>query len=127
ISNSNSDPAALVAQVDECLTSNPTAERADQAKLLKAEALYKQQNYSEAAPIYGELRASHLSPKLRAESAYKLGLCCVQAKNISGIVEAFTYYAQAFPDSPQAPAALAQRALAYQQDKNYAAALSDLN
>jgi len=123
----NSDPPALLAEVDEFLKSNPAAERADQAKLLKAEALYKQQNYAEAAPIYAELRASQLSPKLRAESAYKLGLCCVQLKNISGIVEAFTYYVQAFPDNPTVPAALAQRALAYEQDKNYAAALSDLN
>ena len=123
----NSDPPALLAEVDEFLKSNPTAERADQAKLLKAETLYKQQNYAEAAPIYAELRASQLSPKLRAESAYKLGLCCVQLKNISGIVEAFTYYVQAFPDNPPAPAALAQRALAYEQDKNYGAALSDLN
>jgi len=123
----NSDPPALLSEVDEFLKSNPTAERADQAKLLKAEAFYKQQNYTEAAPIYSELRASQLSPKLRAESAYKLGLCCVQLKNISGIVEAFTYYLQAFPDNPPAPAALAQRALAYEQDKNYNAALSDLN
>jgi TolA-binding protein len=123
----NSNPAALLAEVDDFLKSNPTTERADQAQLLKAEALYKQQNHAEAAPIYAELRASHLSQKLRAEAAYKLGWCQVQMKNIPGTVEAFTYYLQAFPDSPQAPAALAQRALAYQQDKNYNAALSDLN
>jgi TolA-binding protein len=123
----NSDPSALLADIDAFLGSNPTTERADQAKLLKAEALYKQQSYVEAAPIYSELRASRLSPKLRAESAYKLGLCYVQTKNISGSVEAFTYFLQAFPDSPQAPAVLAQRALAYQQDKNYGAALTDLN
>ena len=34
---------------------------------------------------------------------------------------------QAFPDSPQTPAALAQRAIAYQQDKNYDVAVADLN
>ncbi len=34
---------------------------------------------------------------------------------------------QTFPDSPQMPAALAQRALAYEQSKNYSAALTDLN
>ena len=105
--------------MDEYLQSNPTPERADQAKLLKAEALYKQQNYADAAPIYGDLRASSLSPKLRAESAYKLGWCYVQLKNVSGTVEAFTYFVQAFPDSAQMPSVLAQRALAYQQDKNY--------
>src|SRR5439155_1522712 len=43
------------------------------------------------------------------------------------IIEAFTYYVQTFPDNSQVSAALAQRALAYEQDKNYDAALSDLN
>src|SRR5213080_862364 len=40
----NSDPSTLPPQVDEFLATNPSAERADQAKLFKAEALYKQQN-----------------------------------------------------------------------------------
>jgi TolA-binding protein len=123
----NSDTSRLPPEVDEFLASNPTTERADQAKLLKAEALYKQQNYARATPIYAELRASQLSPKLRAETAYKLGWCYIQMKDIAGIVEAFSYFVQAFPDSPQASAAFAQRALVYQQDKNYDAALSDWN
>ena len=123
----NSDPSALISAVDEFLATNPTSERADQAKLLKAEALYKQQNCAEAVPIYEELRASQLSAKLRTEAAYKLGLCQAQAKNIPGVIEAFTYYTQTFPDDPQVPAALAQRALAYEQDKNYTAAVADLN
>src|SRR6059058_881074 len=123
----NSDPSTLLAEAEEFLKTNPTGERGDQVKLLKAEALYKQQNYTEAVPIYAELRASQLSPKLRAESAYKLGLCYVQTKNTSALVEAFTHYLQTFPDNPQVPAVLAQRALAYEQDKNYNAALSDLD
>ena len=123
----NSDPSALSAAVDEFLATNPTNERADQAKLLKAEALYKQQNYNDAASIYGELRGSQLSSRLRAEAAYKLGLCHVQTKNIPGVIEAFTYYLQTFPDSPEVPAALGQRALAYEQSKNYNAALTDLS
>ncbi len=123
----NADPSALLDAVQEFLATSPTTERADQAKLLKAEALYRQQNYTEAARIYGELRASQLSPKLRAEAAYKLGLCQVQMKNIPDVIEAFTYYVQTFPDNSQVPAALAQRALAYEENKNYTAALADLN
>src|SRR5881409_1031274 len=123
----NSDPSGLAAAVDEFLATNPTNERADQAKLLKAEALYKQQNYNDAASIYGELRGSQLSTKLRAEAAYKLGLCHFQMKNVPGVIEAFTYYVQTFPDSPQVPAALSQRAVAYEQSKNYTAALADLS
>ena len=123
----NSDPSTLPPEVDQFLMSNPTTERADQANLLKAEALYKQQNYPRAAPIYAELRASQLSLKLRSEAALKLGLCYMQMKDTAGIVETFSYFVQAFPDSPQAPFAFAQRALAYQEDKNYDAELSDLN
>ena len=123
----NSDPAGLMDAVDQFLATNPTPERADQAKLLKAEAFYQQQKYSDAAPIYGDLRASQLSPKLRAEAAYKLGWCFIQLKDVPRAVEAFSYFIQAFPDNPQAPAALAQRAVAYQQDKNYDVALADLN
>jgi tetratricopeptide (TPR) repeat protein len=88
----NSDPPAVIAAVDEFLKTDPTAERADQAKLLKAEALYKQQNHAEAAPIYEELRASQLSPKLRAEAAYKLAWCYVQMNDAPRLVEAFSFY-----------------------------------
>src|SRR4029453_2785369 len=80
-----------------------------------------------ASAMYGELRASELSPRLRAEAADKLGLCHVQTKNIPGTIEAFTYYLQTFPDTPQIAAALAQRALAYEKSKNYPAAVTDLN
>ena len=123
----NSDPTALVPEVDQFLASNPSAERADQAKLLKAEAFYKQGNFADAAPIYEQLRASQLSPKLRAESAYKLGWCCVQLKSPLPIIDAFSYFLKAFPDNPQVPSALTQRALAYQETKNYDAAIADLN
>src|SRR5436853_519711 len=58
----NSDPSTLPPEVDQFLATNPPVERADQAKLFKAEALYKQQNYPRAAPIFSELRASPLSP-----------------------------------------------------------------
>ncbi len=62
------------------------------------------------------------------ESAYKLGWCYVQTERYApASSKRFSYFVQAFPDSPQAPSALAQRALAYQEDKNYTAALSDLN
>lgn len=123
----NSSPAELVAQVDQFLATNPTGERADQARLLKAEAFYKQGNFANAAPIYESLRASQLSPKLRAESAYKLAWCYVQTKDTPRMIEAFTYFMKAFPDNPQVPSMLAQRSLAYQETKNIDGAIADLN
>jgi TolA-binding protein len=123
----NSDPNAVIAEVDEFLKTNPTNERADQAKLLKAEALYKQQKFAEAAPVYGQLRASELAPKLRAEAAYKLGWCGMQMKNWVSAIEAFSYFIKAFPTDPQTPIALTQRALAYQQSNDAEAAIGDLS
>jgi TolA-binding protein len=123
----NSDPSTLPPEVDEYLATNPPADRADQAKLFKAEALYKQQNFTRAAPIFAELRASQLAPKLRAEAAYQLGSCYLQMKDVSGIVDAFGYFIQAFPDNPRASAALAVRAETFESDKNYSAALTDWN
>ena len=64
---------------------------------------------------------------MRAEAAYKLGWCFVQMKDGPQIVEAFSYFVQGFPDNPQVPSALTQRALAYQESKNYDAAIADLN
>jgi TolA-binding protein len=122
----NSDPNAVIAEVDDFLKTNPTSERADQAKLLKAEALYKQQKFAEAAPFYEELRASQLASNLRSEAAYKLGWCAVQMKDSARAVEAFSYFIKTFPDDPQTPIALTQRALAYQQSNNADAAIADL-
>jgi TolA-binding protein len=123
----NTNASTLLAEIDDYVNSNPTPERADQAKLLKAEHFYKEQKFADAAPIYSELRASHLSPKLRSEAAHKLGWCYVQLKDSANAVEAFDYFVKAFPDSSQMPSALTQRALANQATKNYDAALADLN
>lgn len=123
----NADAPSLMTEIDDYLKTNPAAERADQAKLLKAEHFYKVGNFAEAAPIYEQLRASQLSPRLRAESAYKLGWCFVQQKDAPRIIEAFSYFLKAFADNPQAPVALTQRALAYQEGANHAAAIADLN
>jgi TolA-binding protein len=123
----NSDPNAVIVEVDEFLKTNPTSERADQAKLLKAEALYKQQKFAQAAPFYEELRASQLALNLRSEAAYKLGWCAVQMKDSARAIEAFSYFIKTFPDNPQTPIALTQRALAYQQSNNMDGAIADLN
>lgn len=123
----NAGSPSFLTEADQYLQSNPSAERADQAKLLKAEYYYKKQQFTEAATLYAELRASQLSPKLRAEAAYKLGWCYAQLKDNTRLIEAFTYFLKAFPDSPQVPSALLQRAIAYQEQKNYDAAIADFD
>ncbi|MDQ6808845.1 MAG: tetratricopeptide repeat protein, partial [Verrucomicrobiota bacterium] len=123
----NADAPSLISEIEAYLKTNPPPERADQAKLLQAEHFYKAANFAEAAPVYEQLRASQLSPRLRAEAAYKLGWCFVQLKNGPRVIEAFSYFLKAFADNPQVPAALMQRALAYQEAQNNDNAIADLN
>ena len=63
---------------------------------------------------------------MRAESAFKLGWCYTQTKELDKAINAFAYFLQAFAGNPQIPSALAQRALAYQETKQYERARSDL-
>jgi TolA-binding protein len=123
----NANDPALKDEIGQFLKENPEGERADQAKLLKAEALYKEKDFAAAAPIYADLRDSKLSAKLRAESAFKLGWCFAQTKETDKAIDAFSYFLQAFPTHPQVPSALAQRALAYQEAKQYERARGDLD
>ncbi|MGB8342552.1 MAG: tetratricopeptide repeat protein [Chthoniobacterales bacterium] len=123
----NANDPALRDEIDAFINDNPNGEHTDQAKLIKAEALYKARDFAGAAPVYAGLRASTLSTKLRAEAAFKLGWCYVETKESDKAIEAFGYFLQAFPDNPQVPSALAQRALAYQESKQYDRARRDLD
>ena len=123
----NANDPTLRAEIDAFINDNPEGERTDQAKLLKAEALYKEKDFAAAAPLYAGLRDSKLSAKLRAEAAFKLGWCYAQTKQPDKAIDAFAYFLQAFPDNPQVPSALAQRALAFQESKQYERARSDLD
>jgi TolA-binding protein len=122
----NANDPALRDEIDQFIQDNPDGEHTDQAKLLKAEALYKEKDFAAAAALYAGLRDSKLSAKLRAEAAFKLGWCYVQSRQPEKAIDAFAYFLQAFPDNPQIPSALAQRALAYQEGKQYERARSDL-
>jgi len=122
----NANDPKLRPAIDNFIKDHPDDEHTDQAKLLKAEALYKEKDFAAAATLYADLRSSKLSEKLRAEAAFKLGWCLAQTKQPDKAIDAFTYFLQAFRDNPQTPSALAQRALAYQETKQYELARSDL-
>lgn len=122
----NANDPKLANEIDEFLKDNPEGERGDQAKLINAESLYKAKDFAAAATVYAGLRDSKLSPRLRAEAAFKLGWCYAETKEPDKAIDAFSYFLQAFPDDSQAPSALAQRALAYQQTRQYERARSDL-
>ncbi|MBS0661414.1 MAG: tetratricopeptide repeat protein, partial [Verrucomicrobia bacterium] len=113
---------------DAYLATNPEQEKADKVKLIKAEVLFRKEKYLEAAAAYATVTESaNIEPKYRAEAAYRIGYCYAQLKQPAGVIEAFSRFLRAYPESSLAAKALAQRGLAYQQMRNFSAALQDFS
>jgi TolA-binding protein len=123
----NSNDPGLLKEVDDYLAAASDSERKDRITLLKAEALFKKQDYENAAVIYAAIDQSKLSSALKAEALYKLGWCCLQIKAPERAIKAFTQFIDTNPKHKMFTSALAQRAVAYQQAKNFSAALKDFN
>ncbi|MEA3189216.1 MAG: hypothetical protein QOD99_3046 [Chthoniobacter sp.] len=123
----SSDDPGLPAAVDEYLTQNSDADKRDQILLLKAEALFKQQKYSDALPVYAAMSQSKLPANMRAEAQFKLGWCSMQVKDNDRAIAAFSTFLDGNPQHKLVPSALAERAVAYQQSKNLKSALKDFN
>lgn len=123
----SADDPGLIAEVDKYLAQNPASEEKDQITLIKAEALYRKQDYAAAEPVYAGLEQSSLAPNLKAEARFKLGWCSMQTKNYKPAIGVFTAFLNDYPKHKLVPSALAQRALASQQTGDFTAALKDFN
>jgi TolA-binding protein len=123
-----SNSPGFVSEADEFLLSSPTAVKADQVRLMKADTLFKKEDYAAAALAYGALdNSSNLPPKYKAEAAYRLGYCYAQNRQPEKTIAAFTKFLRAYPEHAFRAKALVQRAVAFQQLKNYTSAMLDFD
>jgi TolA-binding protein len=121
-----SDEGRLLGDIDKFLATDPDQAKRDQALLMKAEVLFRRQDYAAAAPIYDKLdRARTLTPALKAEALFKLGFCYMQIHDADNAIKALGSFIEGYPTSKSIAYALGQRAMAYQQKKNFTAALKD--
>jgi tetratricopeptide (TPR) repeat protein len=118
------DPT-LINEVDTYLATGPARDRADKAKLLKAQALVQQNRFEPAARLYHELTNSSLPDQYKADCYYAEGYALVQIKDSQGAIKAFSGLIDRFPKHPMAPKALFKRATLYQDSKNFSAAVAD--
>ena len=123
----NANDPRVAKEADSFLALNPDPLKRDQVVLLKAEALYKRQDYAGAAPIYACIGSSRLAPAFKAEALFKLGWCYTQLKQPEQAIPTYTEFLNLYPTHKLIPSALAQRAIAYQLSKNFGAALKDFN
>ncbi len=120
------DPSLIMA-IDTFLETNPSGEKADKAKLLKAQALVQQGKYDLSARLYLELANSSLPDAYKAECYYAAGYSLSQLNSPQAAINAFSGLLDKFPSYKLAVKALLKRALLYQQLKNYPAAITDFD
>lgn len=118
------DPQTLAAVDDFLKRSVNTRERA-QAQLLKAETLFKKQDFSAAIPLYAEVAQSNLDDDIKGKALIKLGWCQSKTSQFPAAIETYTTYLKKFPSGASTVAATLQRGLARQETKDYPAALED--
>ncbi len=116
----------LIAEIDKYLLANPEAQKRDEALLMKAEVLFKKEDYAGAMPIYSTLELSRtLNGNRKAEALFRLGWCQIQTQNLEPAIKAFTSFINGYPMHKLLPFALLQRGVAYQSLKNLSGALKD--
>lgn len=115
----------LIAEVDAFLEKSSDPKARAQALLLKAETLYKQQDFAGAGAIYQTLLQGEIDPALRADTLYKLAWCLAASGNPTGAVAAYSEFLEKYPSHALAASALARRGLAHQENKAFDSALAD--
>ncbi len=121
------DDPKLVQESDDFLQRATDPMERAQVSLLKAESLFKQKKFAEAAPVYAKLGESGLAPDVKTKALYKLGWCQAQTGDYPGAIKTYTEYIEKNAGSATLPSAIAQRGLAFQQNKDYTAALKDFD
>jgi tetratricopeptide (TPR) repeat protein len=120
------DPS-LVGEVDAYLATGPGKDRADKAKLLKAQALFQLNRYEPAARLYLELTNSSLADSYKADCYYAAGYAFLLLKDNQSATHAFSGLISKYPKHKMASKALLKRALLNQEAKNFPGAVADFN
>lgn len=120
------DPS-LIPEIDAFLATYPSRDRADKAKLLKAQALIQQNKFDPAGRLYLELADSSLPDSYKADCYYAASYSFSQLNNTQGAINALSGLIEKYPHYKMASKALLKRAILYQEIKNYPSALSDFS
>jgi len=120
----NNDPKILQ-EIDKLLAVSKDPKERSQAALLKAEILFKEGKYIDAAPLYEAQLNAGLDESMKKQAFYKWAWSLSQAGNLEKAESAFSQYITAYPKDETLPSALLQRGLVRQRAKNYTGALAD--
>ncbi|HUF62310.1 MAG TPA: tetratricopeptide repeat protein [Verrucomicrobiales bacterium] len=97
----------------------------DLALLLKAEALFTEKKYAEAANAYDKIELRDIPDQHHASVLFKKGWAQLEAQEFERAAAAFTRFLTEFPDDERALQGLVKRAQAYKGMQVYDKALED--
>ncbi len=97
----------------------------DLALLLKAEAMFTEKKYAEAAPAYDRIELEDIPAKHHASVLFKKGWAQLEAQEFERAATAFSRFLTEFPDDERALQGLVKRAQAYKGMQVYDKALED--
>ena len=112
-------------QIDAYLASTPSEDARAKAELLKAELLFAEDRFDEAAELYRAASSARGTEKYRPDALYKLAWCRLQSKKYDEAVEVLTRFLLQYPRHPRAGSAFAQRGYAQVETGDQVAALAD--
>ena len=117
----------LQAAIDQYLSTDPDDQKREQVLLMKAEILFKNQDFKNAADLYERLATSRqLTGLMKGEVLTKLGWCWLQTRENERAIKVYTELIDGFPTFKSIPAALLHRAVARLRTNNPEAAIKDL-
>lgn len=120
------DDPNLLPEIEKYLLANPEAGKRDEVLLMKAEVLFKQEDFAGAMGIYSTLELSRqLTGNRKGEALFRLGWCQVQTQNLEQAIKSFSSFINGYPTHKLVPFALLQRGVAQQTLKDLGGALKD--
>jgi tetratricopeptide (TPR) repeat protein len=120
------DSPDLVAAIDKFLNAAPDDKRKDQVLLMKAEALFKKQDFAAASALYdGLAKSRQLTGEMKAEALAKLAWCYQQTRKFDRAVTALTSLIESFPTYKTLSAIYLQRAVSWLRLNNQEAGIKD--
>lgn len=123
-----SEDKSLPREVDLFLAENPEPSIAASAALLKAEALFQQGAYAEAADAYeAALKYPQLKESQRPAALYKQAWSLSAAGEHSPAVTAYDAFVRTYPQDKLAAGALVQSGLARQKSGDFEGAVRDFD
>ncbi|MEO1856302.1 MAG: tetratricopeptide repeat protein [Rubritalea sp.] len=104
-----------------------TSKYIHQAILIKAEALYSEKNYKEAAEAYNAIIPEFTDKRNLASLLYKKAWCLSEINNHEGATESFSEFIKAAPQDKRINNAYAKRGQSYMELDNRVKALKDFD